>query len=594
LKDDLTYNKNFSDFLGSFWSSIFDAGDFSQALGGAYSETLIQNYLDLVDVINSCSVGTVPIFSRQNVFPVVISKNNFYKNIDNPEYGDGSYYGVQPNESKYSSGDIIRYGTASSLNKKFYIELKNNDIVSLGAVAINRLFEPSVTYLNGVDFSLYRGGILFKEDPFLNPLIPKRKIIDKDLVEIDEELILWICDVDIDKFLIYKQFGYTFTNLRTSSEQYKDITIKLFELVSKGPSVFALRSYLSVISGSPLIREPLETIQDIHKNPDDDTTLVITDFNVYKLQDKQIISNDIKIGISVKSGTPLVDVVNIVNTKDKNWWANFASLPLPKKSSTNVDTYISFPNKYIKIKYGKKISPNNTLSTSVFFDLIGETKTIENFWKRVFEKAKQSQIYYGYEIFKKYANYQDAQLDFENNLEFSVNPAQIFSEDFFYGNVLPIKIDLSKINDIEVFFSTINPIKDNTPVNVILMFFLELSGIEKYEMLLDNRQSYATSVNLSDLLNLNTSSFPDKTNQGYNTPELDKWNNFVDTPEVIEAISIEVNVSKNKKSGRFYKNNFDDNNLSSNGFLLEKFDLSSTTNLVQNIELKQIPKCAIL
>jgi hypothetical protein len=594
LKDDLTYNKNFSDFLGSFWSSIFDNGNLGSALGGVYSETLIQNYLDLLEIINSISIDTVPVFSRQNVFPVIITKNNFYKNLDTPEYGDGSYYGIQPNESKYSSGDIIRYGTASSLSKKFFVELNKSNIVSLGSVALNRLFEPSVTYMNGVDFTLYRNGILFKEDPFLNTLIPKRKIIDSNMSEIDEEIILWFCDVNVDKFLLYKQFGYTFTNLNKSSEQYKEITKKLFELVSRGPSVFALRSYLSIISGSPLIKEVVETVIDIHKNESDETTLIVTDLNVYKLSINQKISDDIKIGKKLKSGTPLINVVDIVDTKNKNWWLNFSSLPLPKKSSTNVDTYVSFPNKYIKVKYGKKLSTQNILSTSIFFELIGSPDVVKNFWERVFEKAKQSQINYGYEIFKKYANYEDAQIDFSNNLEFSVNPAEIFSEDMFMGNILPIKIDLSKIKDTEIFFSTINPIKDNTPVNVILMFFLQLSNTDEYNMLLDELQNSATSVNLNDLLSVNTDEFPSKTNQGYYTPEFDKWGKFLDTPETIEAISIETNIYKNKSAGRFYKNNFNSSDISTNGFLLENFDLSSTTNLVQNIELKQIPKCAIL
>jgi hypothetical protein len=593
LKDDLTYNKNFADFLGSFWSSIFDSGDFALALGSAYSEVLIQDYLELVDVINSCSIDSIPVFSRQYIHPITISKNDFYKNIDIPEYGEGAYYGVQPIDSKYLSGDIIRYGQPSSLNKKFFVQIENKNIVSLGSVALNRLFEPSVTYLNGVDFSLIRGGILFKNDPFENPLIPRRKIIDNITNEIDEEIVLWFCDVDVDNFLVYKQFGYTFTNLTQSSTQYKDITKKLFELVSRGPSLFALKSYLSVISGSPLIRETSETIKDIDKDQEKNT-LVITDSNIYKLPESQEISDQVKIGNTLTAGTPLIDVIEIIDTKNKNWWLNFSSLPIPKTSSTNVDTYISFPNKYVKARYGKKTSLKDSLSTSITFDLIGDEKTIKEFWSRVFDKAKANKINYGYKIFKKYANYNDDEIDFANNKEFSINPAQFFSEDLFMGNILPIRVNINKIIDKNIFFSTINPIKDNTPVNVVLMLFFQLDKTEKYTLLSDDGQKTATSVNLDDLISLNRNNFPDKTNQGYYTPELDKWGTFVDVNESIEAISIEVNPNKNRKAGRFYKNNFNVNDLSKSGFLLEKFDLSSTTNLVQNIELKQIPKCVIL
>lgn len=563
------------------------------ALGSAYSEVLIQSYMDLVDIINSTSVDTTPLFSRKNVYPVLIKKSVFYKNVDIPEYGDGSYYGLQPNQSKYLSGDIIRYGESSSLNRKYLVSLEGKNVVDLGSVAINRLFEPSVTYLNGVDFVLLNNQILFRDDPFLNPLIAKRKIINELDNEIDEEIVLWFCDIDIEEYKIYKQYGYIFTNVVTSSEQYKEITKKLFELVSKGPSIFALRSYLSIISGSPVIREAVETIQDISQESDD-TKIVITDCNVYTLDKNQELSESIKIGSKVTGGSPLIDVIEIVNTKNKNWWTKFPSLAMPSKLSTSVDTYISFPNKYVKAVYGKNINPVDGYSSSIRFELIGRESTIKNFWESVYKNAKEMKVNYGLELFKKYSGSVDVESDFLSAMEFLINPAKVFAEDFFMGNLLPIRVNIDKIKDQTTFFSTIDPIKDNTPTNVIIMLLLEFNKLEKYTLLPGDGQQSATSINLEDLLTLKTNNFPSLDHRDGDTPEFDKWAKFKDLPEVIEGISIDVNTQHNKKAGRFYKNNFNITDLSSDGFLLEKFNLSSTTNLVQNIEIKQIPKCAIL
>jgi hypothetical protein len=584
MKDDLTYGKNFADFLGSFWSSIFDDGDFATALGYSYSECLIQGYMDLIDVINSTSISTLPVFSKKNIYPVKIYKKNFYSNIDFPEYGDGSYYGIQPESSKYLSGDVIRYGKESTLGKKFFVELNSSNLRKLGSFAFNRLFQPSVTYINGSDFILYKNGILFNNDPFLNDLIPKRKvIIDRDLNELDEEIVLWFCDVDVEEYRIYEQYGYMFTNLKPSSEEYKQITKKLFELISLGPSLFTFKSYLSIISGSPIIRETEETVESIEDTPEG--KIIITNYNVYKISEKQKIPQNINIGSKLRSGTPLTDIVDLVDTKNKNWWSSFSSLPLPSKGCTNTDKYISFPNSYIKSKYGKKINFSDEYSTSIYFDLIGQKDSINLFWKNVEQKSKQLKQNYGYNLFKKYSTSENKSADFINKKDLIINPAQIFANDFFDGCIIPIKIKISQIKNPDVFFKTVDPIRDNTPVNTILMLFFYLDKFDEY--LLDRyRLNEIDSVNLNDLLENKTENYP--------ADQKLIWHEYKDEDSILEAISIEVNNVTNKKAGRFYKNNFNQSNIGRTGFLLEEFDLSITTNLSQNVELRQISKCVTL
>ena len=115
------------------------------------------------------------------------------------------------------------------------------------------------------------------------------------------------------------------------------------------------------------------------------------------------------------------------------------------------------------------------------------------------------------------------------------------------------------------------------------MLFLELSLVDKCSFI--NNYSESVSINLDTAINLKFADLP------VASIEKDNWNNYVDKNESIEMISIDN--TSGKRAGRYYKDNFNAIDISSSGFLIEKFDLSISSNLVENVEIKQIPKCAI-
>lgn len=601
MNQDFTYGKNFADFLGSFWSQLFDNGALGDAIGYASSESLIQGYMDLMEVISTSSVDTVPVLSRKRYFPLTILRSKFSKITEIPKYGSGGYFGLQPSSSKYLEGIYLRYGRSSLLQEPFFYPINNPRLRDIGSVAINRLFEPSSILTKDTDFVFVPEGVIFSKNIFENELFPKREIINIETGEIDEEVVVWFCDALEDKKYIFNQYGYLFSNYRKSTEDYKRAMQSVFKLISGGPSLFKIDSFLSAISGSPIVRESQETVEKITQSPEG--TLIITDKNVYSVENIQDLRSNIVVGATLVAGTPISNAVEIANTKQKFWWQRFLSIPLKKGGTSNTNSYIAFPNRLEQVEYGKLMFLGNGLSRSIRFNLIGSKESVQKFWENVFQKSKANNLFYGYELFKKYSskgsqesttetvfdvekienqqcgyrlrqkpvNVVEVRNDFINKEDFLLNPAQVFADDLASGAILPIKINLNKVRDLEFFFGIFNPITSNCPVHLTLMLFFVSDLIEIKD--LENDIKSVNNIDLSDFLYQRVESYP--------LSEKNIWEFDTQNEEIKEGLSWGTSFGNMAQSSDpdYYDR------------VVEYFDLSNASNLVQNIELKLVKKC---
>lgn len=565
MNQDFTYGRNFADFLGSFWSTIFDKGALGAAVGYASSESLVQSYMDMVDVINSLSIYTIPEFSRQNVYPVIMRKSRFESYQEHPEYGSGAYFGVQPDGGRYLNGGSVRYGVAAKLGTSYFYPVTQGDVASFGVFALNRLFEPSVTLCNGADFFQVDGGIVFAGSPFDNPLFPSRKVWDEASQSMDEEVVVWFCDIDRDTLNLYKQFGYTFTNFKRSSEQYKKVIQTVYEIVSRGPSIFRIDAFVSSVAGSPLIREAQETVESVSETPEG--TIVATDLNVYQISSGAGLRPYVVPGATLAGGTPLLDIVEIVDTKQDGWWKGFEAIPVRKDTFRGVGGFLSFPNREDRVAYLPKSPLYNPVYRGVTFGLIGSEEAAKRLWDAASENAVSLEEPYGFELFQKYGPPGGTELDFVNGATFSVNPARVLAEDIFPGCMLPIKLKTGLVSDLEFFFGVIDVLRPSCPVHINLMLFIEMTG-NMDEAALSSGQVSVEPVPLESMMSAPAEA-----------PE-------TDAPEygAVERVSV---------GGGFYGGsyNFLPEDVGDHGALTEKIDLSSGSVVVQNIELKQIPKC---
>jgi hypothetical protein len=602
LNQDFTYGKNFADFLGSFWTQLFDNGALGDAIGYANSETLVQGYADLMEIISTLSVNTVPVFSKKKNFPLSILKSNFLRITEIPKYGSGGFFGLQPSTSKYLEGIYLRYGQSSLLQEPFFYPINNPMLRDLGDVALNRLFEPSSILTKNTDFIFVPEGVIFNKNIFENELFPRREIINVETGEIDEELVVWFCDVTEDKEYIFNQYGYLFSNYRKSTEDYKRAMQSIFKLISSGPSLFKIDSFLSAISGSPIIREPQETVEKITQSQE--SLLIITDKNVYSVDGPEDLRPSIVVGATLIAGTPISNAVEIVDTKQRFWWQKFLSIPVKKGATSNTNSYVAFPNKLEPAKYGKLMFLGNGLSRSLQFNLIGSKEAVEKFWNNVYQKSKAKNLFYGYELFKKYSskaisletqtkslfdpektenqecgyrlrqnpiNGVELSNDFINKEIFLINPAQVFADDLASGAILPIKININKIQDLEFFFGIFNPVTSNCPVHLTLMLFFasELTEIKD----LKNEVKIVENIDLRDFLSQRVENYP--------VSEQNLWNFDTQSEDIKEGLSW----------GKSFGNIAQASDPNYYDRVIEYFDLSNASNLVQNIELKLVKKC---
>lgn len=493
MNQDFTYGRNFANYLGSFWSSIFDNGALGEAIGYASSDNLIQLYMDMVDIINSSSIYTVPVFSRSNVYPVTIKKSEFVNYSEYPEFSGGGYYGPQPDNERYKPGTFLKYGEPSKISDTYFAPSVDSSVSSLGTFAVNRLFEPSVTLCNGSDFLQVPDGIVFRDDPFKNPLFPSRQVLDTSTGEVDQEIVIWFCDVDEESYRLYKQFGYTFTNFKTSSEQYKKIIQTVFELVSNGPSSFRIDAFLSAISGSPLIREATETVESISDTPEG--KIVITDLNAYQINSSLDLRPEVVVGAKLRGGTPLLDVVTMIDTRQTRWWAGMDSVPAEANTFAGIAGFIGFPNVYSEVTYVTGPDTGSGPYRGVKFPLIGKQATIDMFWENAMKNSEESGRPYGISLIEKYGTAGSGEAEYLEGTPFSVNPAQVFAEDMASGAIMAIKVKLAEVSDLDRFFKTINVLSASCPVHLRLMLFLEFAD----NLDLKDISSAQSSVDLADL-----------------------------------------------------------------------------------------------
>lgn len=564
---DLTDGRNFADLLGSFWSSLFDSGALGQAIGFASAEVLSQRYLEMSELISSTSIFSAPIFSRKNVFPVVLRKSLLEDYREYIKYGGGASYGPQRPGGRYAAVQSPQFGVASKVGYKFFYPIKNPP-KCYGAFALNRLFEPSVVLTLEDGFFPVEGGISLSENPFENPLFPRRSVQNQKTEEIDEEIVLWFCDVDVENFNIFKKFGYTFTNFRQSSEGFKQIAQAVFSLAAQGPSRFAIRSFLSSICGSPIIREGEEVVQSIQKTPEG--VLIITDLSVYKVDEGESLSPEIKEGNTVKAGQPILDLVEISDTSIPGWWKTFEVLPAPKWCIGGEDgAYLGFPSKREKVRYSD--ADPGTGVRGVSFTVIGLKESVEKFWTEISRRGNEAGLNPGEKLYEKYGDSSSDAPPFWTSPTFFVSPAEILADDIFPGALFPIKIRVNSIADINRFFKTIFPLRDCIPAHLILMLFFVLdSGNDMVP--LQNSPECQAEMSLKRIL--------DSSPVPMWSPEFvsESGRNILEPVSIGEAFSITPY-------------HFDPENVDGQGRLLEKIDLSVSQNLGQTIEFRFRPKC---
>jgi hypothetical protein len=473
--------------LGSFWTQMFQDGPFLRGYTIAQAEELIQHYTNLLEVINSYSVDSVPVFHTERWLPIVIKKSEFATNplLFQP---DDAVFGSQPADDPYYAGVIFKFGFAKTANSRVYsfqapAELKDFSVIS------NRVFDPSRIFVRQVDVSFEKGVLYFNKDIFAIDDIPKANLIGEDGVPLrfkdvngnehdDQVLVLWVYHAKTDQDLLYKNYGYLFDLRLTNDEAYKDILQSILKLFTGGPTVRAIKALSAAFIGVKPVVNTEETITEVFTTATE--RHVITDKQSYSFDIYYQLAPGLAVGSKVFAGDVLVDAVEYFdNIQSRRWWENRV---IPKISYQDLETTVktpqmSFPPQMFLGNYKHAFTFKNGIELvtadatgNITFPIEGDPDEVELFHQHL--NLSKETI--------------KSKLGLANGSAVVINPLDFIFDNFLKYNTALIKFNFKEINQAGTFMSFFKVIKTCLPKHVYFIFYFDFSiDSDEYDLLND-------------------------------------------------------------------------------------------------------------
>lgn len=294
--------------LGSFWTSLFSDKDTLKGYTLGQAEEIIQRYQDFVEIVNSFSIDNCTVWHTENWKPLVIYKSQVNR-VKFVFADNDAVFGPQPASDAIYNNVTFRFGKDKQPSAEVYT-YQPSDYFNSAAIISDKLIDPTIMLVRGIDYNIDEGIFYFNKDPFtLN--IPTSQVINEDgqpatfitdqgTVELEERLILWLCSAEIDKSTVYNNFGSWVVDIQTrSSQEYKQLIDALMKIAVHGPTMYQLMLALSAFLEIPLATKE-EVIEQIVE--DSYNKFVVTSGSVYKVKKYHNLREAIQVGYTLKKG----------------------------------------------------------------------------------------------------------------------------------------------------------------------------------------------------------------------------------------------------------------------------------------------------
>lgn len=278
-------------FLGSLWATSYQGQHQVADVIRGKASLEKQTHLDLLELVASTSRFDVPLFHTDNWYLLRLSESD----LNTGQSSLPRYVG----DATYGPGGIA-YDTPVS--QTLHVWDIDEDLVSV-PMLLNRITEASLTLVEGTDYVVEDGAIKFRKNPFDNPRIAKRDVIDREGNTVDREVGLWVYRGQFDYKTVYRQFGYVLQLNMQSDQNYKDLINAVMDALVEGSAVDHLEQAMSAVTGIPLVREDLEIVERVIS--ESGRNLVITDKHVYRFSTSATIT--VEAGDTLNAGDPMSD-----------------------------------------------------------------------------------------------------------------------------------------------------------------------------------------------------------------------------------------------------------------------------------------------
>ena len=451
--------------LGSFWNLIFQDADRLQAHIRSSGNEHGQTYLDFLEAVACVSRLNVPVFHTENWYLMTLKRSDCAAVMSIYEPND-LVYGYQPSGGGRPAGFMQVYGGEDWPG--VVQAVLPPPLVDVPFTIHNLVVNPSLTLVRGTDYDVDadRGTIRFKADPFANPLVPRRDIVDANGNVTDTEIALWVYKGQFDLDYVYMQFGYALGMQMKSSQGYKDLLNAFWDMYVLGPSLGLLSAFMSALSGAQTCLDATETVAVVLANEMEQ--VVVTDTHVYKFPLAAGLL--VAVGDEIHAGAPLSDAFVIRELSGVTFDLSLLSaLSITDRLASGPFTSsLTFRNHdaaltYVGVEDGKAM---------VTFETSGFPGDIDAFWDDV--QAR------GVAAGKTLANYLDVRATPVGepgpaSLPATINPAEFIVGQLMKSNLFVIRLRLASFWPDSPGVAVLGRLREVIPPHTTFLIYLELS-----------------------------------------------------------------------------------------------------------------------
>ncbi len=432
---DLDRGRRLLGLLGSFWANTYDGRELVQKLLEARAEVEQQNWLTLMEAVRAFSRYEVPIFHTANWHLHVIAQ------------------GAATAELTWAAPPLLAEAPA----------------------IYNRLADPSVALTGGTDFTLEDGSLVFREDPFANPLWGTRPVF-VDGEQTDTELFLWVFRGSFDFNLVYEHWGYVLGLALDSSEAYRDLLNAVFDALAGGTGLEQLQLAFAAMTGLPLAKAG-ETVQEVVE--DATAVIVVTDQSAHRLPLGT--TPTVAVGETLVAGQTLSDGLQFaeLNRGETPSWATALvvgrGLLVGKFHSDLV-----FQNADLPLA----VSADEDGYTRVEFPIGGFPLDVEEFWDKVHYQGRARGTTLA-ELLDTRPRPVSAQPDVES-LPATVNPVKFLVENVLRNNCVLVRVRMAGLAAGAIGLHPARLLRKVVPPGTCVLVLIEVSPKETSVILDDS------------------------------------------------------------------------------------------------------------
>jgi len=436
--------------LGSFWTRLYDDKDFIRRLTQGMA-VLAEQLKIRYDEAKAC-LGRegAPTVARTKYQPLIIRKSraNTGKTVR-------LTFGMQPpvtigpqaEDSGYQAGAEFSVGGLAPLSGFVAYPLEG-EAPDEGITAIaDRMVSPRILMVNGIDFKLESGSVVFKEDR--DPFGSLSRYFQTSLIpgdDPDTQLLMWGYEALFDEKYLEDHFGHLYKEKSANLDYYKEVINASGDLYSAGTNILNMKHSLGRLFGTPSAKAA-EVISEIATD-DRGNTIVVTDNNIYVVRPEETLLPHIASGYNLSPGEFMTTTLKVywnINPSTftarngyplSEFKADFPELKL--RDGISAVKGLSLTWEQVPVIYeGDDDNGNPQYS----FPVSNDQTVTDRFWDRVLSESTKNNINM-YDLFSDYITFVNAA---PGSVVGSISPAEYFVKNLLYANASALLVDFDAL-----------------------------------------------------------------------------------------------------------------------------------------------------